>query len=297
MKLTQSLFTLIELLVVIAIIAILASMLLPALQKAKAMGYRASCASNLKQLAVGFTMYASDYDEGIPYSYGRQGSEIFGAWAIPKTASTTPWNKWHDPTTALINDYLGGPVNTVEETSHVLRCPANSDWLDKGGGWPQHHSTYINISFSGFVTIGNELSPPVHYTPATLTNIDKLQSSYGKPFVLFVDRVDYRRRGDDNENLNTSWDNNHGNDKAGIDGGNTSFADGSVRWQPYKWRIGNVLSGIPNWNAAHNDAWDTFQIPSDATALVTMGNRTRFYYGEDTIKQAFNTGVETFSPF
>jgi prepilin-type N-terminal cleavage/methylation domain-containing protein/prepilin-type processing-associated H-X9-DG protein len=74
-----SAFTLIELLVVIAIIAILMAILMPALNRAREQGRRAACLSNLKQLTLGWIMYADENDDKI----------VNGATAFSYT--TTSW--------------------------------------------------------------------------------------------------------------------------------------------------------------------------------------------------------------
>ena len=75
-------FTLIELLVVIAIIAILAAILFPVFAQAREKARQTSCLSNLKQLGLGFMMYASDNDGNFPAPITNLGS---GKGAIPPT--------------------------------------------------------------------------------------------------------------------------------------------------------------------------------------------------------------------
>src|SRR5947199_4837052 len=72
-------FTLIELLVVIAIIAILAAILFPVFAQAREAARKTSCLSNEKQLALGWLMYAQDYDETFPMSaqLDPRGGQIF----------------------------------------------------------------------------------------------------------------------------------------------------------------------------------------------------------------------------
>lgn len=65
-KVTRRGFTLIELLVVIAIIAILAAILFPVFAKARSAAKTSTCLSNLKQMGIAFTSYATDYDEKLP---------------------------------------------------------------------------------------------------------------------------------------------------------------------------------------------------------------------------------------
>ncbi len=85
----QKNFTLIELLTVISIISILASLLLPSLQKAKHSAYRVSCMNNLKQLAVQFQVYTDMNNGFYPpafylYSPGKSGNWVMFLKKPPK---------------------------------------------------------------------------------------------------------------------------------------------------------------------------------------------------------------------
>jgi len=119
-------FTLIELLVVIAIIAVLASLLLPALSRAKGMGKRAKCISNLHQIALGALLYVPDHDGRLP-QYHKDNKPVpedslfqnckYYLWGGKQTYRDLNGKQHRD---RLLTPYMG---------EFIAECP-----LDKGYG-------------------------------------------------------------------------------------------------------------------------------------------------------------------
>ena len=115
---SPSAFTLIELLVVVAIIAILASLLLPAVRDAKRRGLLAYCASNQHQIGLGVRMYANANDgllpplQQFPPLQGTSTKPFFGR-------PDEPYNVWFH----LVGFYLGDDLEQMWDGAMIFQCP------------------------------------------------------------------------------------------------------------------------------------------------------------------------------
>ncbi|MBU0476966.1 DUF1559 domain-containing protein [bacterium] len=193
-------FTLLELLVVIGVITLLASMLLPALMKAREMARRIKCVSNLKQIGLAFQIYADDYDGHPPVSSSGAPSYI-------------TWNE-----SLIENGYLPGDSSAgAYPPTGVFQCPSETSSTCSGGSSWQgtHYGTNKRISYATPSDAGfkNVKLYRVRYPSATYLIGDSGGGGGTNPVYV-----------------NAGADTNKP-DLRHSDGWNVIFVDGHVEWQ------------------------------------------------------------------
>ncbi len=204
-------FTLIELLVVIAIIAILAAILFPVFARARENARRASCQSNLKQIALGFMQYTQDYDEKLPLWFANlDGSSDAREFTETLTGAGGPGKDqgWAE----LLQPYL--------KSTQIFQCPSEPNGPAAAGSNSGGYTDYMYngdiSSYNSGTTSGLSMAA-IEYPSNTVLNADAtsnysssiLGNNYGWTATPAGSSDYYHRH---------------------LDGANISFVDGHVKW-------------------------------------------------------------------
>ena len=191
-------FTLIELLVVVAIIALLMSVLLPALSRARESAKSVKCVSNMRQIGTAMHMYFNEFGEWFPFARdewrspyyqhglyygghpGRQSPAQPGEWwgytdpFIRDTPAGRPFNRYLYSDLPKYDVQPTDPQFEIVRNLPVYECPS-----DVGGAWNVESNGYVDWNHSEYRYTGTSYTPNYQFVKYWA-------------FKYFVDRNDYR---------------------------------------------------------------------------------------------------------
>jgi len=252
-------FTLIELLVVIAIIAILASLLLPALGRAKAMAKRTACTNNLRQVYVSSVLFADDHDERLakqnwnPPDPAPGGSCHYFAFLIyggylpnddPHTIGWYPNNYGKD---IYLCTQVGICPAVSELTGYDNHC-YHPDYLISGTVPPEWIGVYHSFQYHVFsygITAwlgwGNQYEVNAYDTVAA-----RPLGKTPEDRFLMTDGSNHGLIWDDGWWTSTNGDGVRRSEPRHSEGMNCLFAGGHVQWRR---DVGNrTVASVPEWH-------------------------------------------------
>ena len=281
-------FTLIELLVVIAIIALLVSILMPSLSKARDLARRTVCSLNQRSIHQGSLLFSHDHDSFLPGTSGTAGGWTYSVPIMPETSLHCLWPA--QTVTEHLPNYQdsNAPGKGYLHEKSLMVCPSRTDHFPEGSPnvgtnlviqnakWNDFWSTY---HYFGGSSQWRGLPPLTTNEWYYRVSLDKQEPNQ----TLLMDMTA-------SEPASWTWlqQSNHWGKDTKPQGANITRIDGSTRWTPWdsQWAVNNTW-WIANDIYMPAGSYSAWQCAPD----WNNGNSRQYFFMGDNVNNAPRRGV------